>query len=128
MLQCLGTASYCISIQKWSDDADATPQDYFSSTDWNMFRDSSNGIEENTTSVNGFIEDVVPTVTAFPNQKPRITGEIRTELKSRAAAFKEGDNNWDAYKKSQYALRQTMAKCQYRTTTAALTLVRCGRV
>ena len=32
------------SIRKWSDDADATLQNCFASTDWNMFRDSSNGI------------------------------------------------------------------------------------
>ena len=55
------------SIKKWSDDADAKPQDCLASTDWNMFRDSSNGIEEYTTSVTGFInksiENVVPTVT-----------------------------------------------------------------
>jgi hypothetical protein len=43
------------SIQKWSDDADATLQAYSASTDWNMFRYSSNGIEENTTSVTSFI-------------------------------------------------------------------------
>ena len=39
----------------------------FASTDWNVFRDSSDGIEEYTTSVTGFInkciKDVVPTVT-----------------------------------------------------------------
>ena len=41
---------------------------------WNMFWDSSDGIEEYTTPVTGFInkciEDVVPTVTArtYPNQ------------------------------------------------------------
>ena len=34
------------SIRKWSDDADAKLQDCFASTDWNMFRDSSDGIEE----------------------------------------------------------------------------------
>ena len=39
------------SIRKWSDDMDATLQDCFASTDWNMFRDSSNGIEEYTTIV-----------------------------------------------------------------------------
>ena len=50
------------------------------------FRDSSDGIEEYTTSVTGFInkciEDVVPIVTVhtYPNQKPWITGNIRTEL------------------------------------------------
>ena len=67
-------------------------------------------MSENTTSVTGFInkciDDVVPTVTVriYPNQKPWITGNIRTELKGRAAAFKEQDFNPDA-KKSCYALR-----------------------
>ena len=59
--------------------------------------DSSDGNEEYTTSVTGFINmcinDVVPTVTVrtYPKQRPWITGNIRTELKGRAAAFKEQD-------------------------------------
>ena len=65
------------------------------------------------------IEDVIPTVTVrtYPNQKPWITGNICTELKGRAAAFKERDSNPEAYKKSHYALRRTIkqAKRQYRT-------------
>jgi hypothetical protein len=71
---------------------------------------SSDGIEEYTTSVTGFInkciEDVVPTVTVrtFPNQKPWITGNIHTRLKGRAAAFKVWDSNPEAYEKSCYAL------------------------
>ena len=78
-----------------------TLQDCFASTDWNMFRDSSNGIEEYTTSVIGFInkciDDVIPTVTVctHPNQKPWIRGNIRNEIKFRAAAFKERDTNLD---------------------------------
>ena len=66
-----------------------------------MFWDSSDGIEEYTTSAIGFInkciDDVVPTVTVrtYPNKKPWITGNIRTELKARAAAFKEQDSNPD---------------------------------
>ena len=78
--------------------------------DWNMFRDSSDGIEEYTTSVTGFIykciEDVVPTVTVhtYPNQKPWITGNICTELKGKDAAFKEWDSNLGAYKQFRYAL------------------------
>ena len=43
------------SIRKRSDDADAKLQDCFASTDWNMFLDSSDDIEEYTTSVIGFI-------------------------------------------------------------------------
>ena len=62
------------SIRKWSDDADATLWDCFASTDWNMFRDSSDDIEEYTTSVTGFInkciDDVVPTVTVTYISQP----------------------------------------------------------
>ena len=50
------------SIRKWSDDVDATLNVCFTSTDWNMFRDSSNGIEECTTSVTGFINTCVDDV------------------------------------------------------------------
>ena len=32
--------------KKWSDEADAKLQDGFASTDWNMFKDSFDGIEE----------------------------------------------------------------------------------
>ena len=77
----------------WSYDADATLQDCFASTNWNVFPDSSNGIEEYTTSVTGFInkciDDVIPTVTVrtYPNQKPWIKGNIHTKLKARAAAI-----------------------------------------
>ena len=75
-----------------------------------MFRDSSNGIEEYTTSVIGFInkciDNVVPIVTvrAYPNQKPWITGNIHTELKGKAVAFEERDSNPEAYKKSRNVL------------------------
>jgi hypothetical protein len=87
-----------------------------------MFWDSSNCIEEYTTSVISFInkciDNVVPTVTVhtYPNQKPWITGNICIKLKARAAAFKERDTNPDAYKKSRYDLRRTIkqSKRQYR--------------
>jgi hypothetical protein len=76
-----------------------------------MFWDFSDGIEEYTTLVTGFInkcmDEVVPTVTvrAYPNQKPWITGNICTELKGKAASFKERDSNPEAYKKSRYTLQ-----------------------
>jgi hypothetical protein len=66
-----------------------------------MFLDSSDGIEDYTTSVTGFInkciDDVVPTVTVrtYLNQKQWIIGNIRTELKATADAFKERDTNPD---------------------------------
>ena len=46
-------APVTLSIKKWSDEADAKLQDCFAITNWNMFQDSSDGIEEYTTSVTG---------------------------------------------------------------------------
>jgi hypothetical protein len=66
-------------------------------------RDSSNSIEEYTTSVIGFInkciDDVVPTVTVrtYPNQKPWITGNICIKLKARVDAFKERETNSECF-------------------------------
>ena len=106
------------SIRKWSEDADAKLPDCFASTDWNMFLDSSYGIEEYTTPVTGFInkciDDVVPTVTVrrHTNQKPWISGNILRELKGRAAAFKERDSNPEAHKKFCYALRRTIKQAK----------------
>jgi hypothetical protein len=52
------------SIHKWPEEVDAKVQDSLTSTDWNMFRGSSDGIKEFTTSVTGFINRcMVPTVT-----------------------------------------------------------------
>jgi hypothetical protein len=55
------------------------------------------------------------TVRTYLKQKPWITGNIHTELKGRAAAFKVRNSNPEAYKKSSYALRLTIkqSKCQY---------------
>jgi hypothetical protein len=61
-----------------------------------MFRDSSD-----VTSVTAFIfeciGDIVPKVTihTYSKQKPWIPGNIGTELKARAAAFKKQDTNPD---------------------------------
>ena len=72
-----------------------------------------------TTFINKCIDNGVPTLTVrtYLNQKPCITGNICTELKARAATFKERDSNPEGYIKSRYAFRRTIkqAKQQYRT-------------
>jgi hypothetical protein len=40
------------------------------------------------------------------------TGNICTELKGRAAAFKQRDSNPDAYKKSRYSLRRIIKQAK----------------
>jgi hypothetical protein len=103
------------SIRNWSDDADATLQDCFASTDWKTFWDSSNGIEEYTTSVIGFINkcinNFVPTVTVstYLKQKPWITGNISCHFQG--VGELSGHLN-----ESRHALKRTIkqAKHHYR--------------
>jgi hypothetical protein len=52
------------------------------------------------------------TVRTYPNQKPWITGIILIELKARAATFKKRETNPDTYKKSCYALRDTIKQAK----------------
>jgi hypothetical protein len=124
----------------WSDEADVKLQDCFANRDWNMFRDSSHDIEEYTTSVTGFInkciEDIIPTVTVrtYPNQKPWITGNIRTELKGKAAAFKERDSKPEVEQRNpalpsdEQSNRQSVnTGLSLNRTTPPPMLVGCGR-
>jgi hypothetical protein len=103
-----------------------------------MFRDSSDGVEDYTTSVTGFInrciDDVVPTVTVhtYPNQKPWVTGNIRTVLKARAAAFTERNTYLMLIRNPAMPSTEPSNRHSVNTglrsnpTTPALTLVRCG--
>jgi excinuclease UvrABC nuclease subunit len=77
-----------------------------------MFRDSSDNIEEFTTSVTGFFnkstDDVIPTVTLrmHRNQNQWIAGRIHAGLKAWATTFKEQD--MDAYKKARNDLQRAI--------------------
>ena len=119
------------SMRKWSDGTDATLQDCFASTDWNMFRYSFNDIEEYTTSVIGLINkcinDVVPTVTipTYPNQKPWITGNI--ELKASGILIRTPIRN-PAMPSDETSNKQSVnTGFRLNPTTPALMLVGCGR-
>jgi hypothetical protein len=87
-----------------------------------MLRDSSDGIEEFTTSVTGFIneciDDVIPTVTVrtYPKQKPWITGNIRTELRLELPGSRSGTLIRTIIKEITLCPPMNyQAKCQYRT-------------
>jgi hypothetical protein len=90
-----------------------------------MFWDSSDGIEEYTT---------LPTssVRTYANQKPWITGNIRAEQKSKAAAFKETLIRMliinPAMPSDEPSNRQSInTGLRLNPTTLALTLFGCGK-
>uniref|UniRef100_A0A1A8ATP4 Reverse transcriptase domain-containing protein n=1 Tax=Nothobranchius furzeri TaxID=105023 RepID=A0A1A8ATP4_NOTFU len=86
----------------WPAGATSALQDCFECTDWNMFREAatygdSTDLEEYTSSVSSYISKCIDDVTVSktiisrPNQKPWITAEVRTLLRTRDSAFKAGD-------------------------------------
>ncbi len=86
------------TIQRWSDQSDATLQDCFDHVDWDMFRAASDDdIEAYSDTVTCFIrkctEDVVPTKTIriYPNQKTWINSDVRSALSAQTSAFKSGN-------------------------------------
>ena len=89
-----------------------------------------------TTSVTGFInkciDDVIPTVIVrtYLNQKPWITGNICTELKGRAAAFKKLSQTLirnPALPSNKPNRQHVNRGRRSNRTTPAQTLVGCGR-
>ncbi|KAJ8349109.1 hypothetical protein SKAU_G00276980 [Synaphobranchus kaupii] len=90
----------------------------FRITYWEVFRTSN--INDYTEHVTGYIskciDDVVPRVIVrtYPNQKPRVNGEVCSALRARTAAFHSRDIG--EYKKTRYELRKKIktAKGQYR--------------
>ncbi len=112
------------TIQCWSDQSDAMLQDCFDHVDWDMFwaasDDDIDNIEKYSDSVTCFIrkciEDVVPikTIRIYPNQKPWINSDVRSDLSARTSAFKSG--NIDDRKQASYDLRRSIkaAKWQYK--------------
>jgi hypothetical protein len=82
------------TIQRWSDQLEATLQDCFDHANWNMFWSASeNNIDLYADSVKKCIGDVVPTVTikTYPNHKLWMDGGIFAKLKARSTAFNHGN-------------------------------------
>ena len=82
------------TIQRWSDQSEAT-QDCYDHADWNMFRSASeNNIDLYTDLVSVFIKkcigDIVLTIKTYANQKLWMDGGIHTKLKARSTAFNHG--------------------------------------
>ena len=81
------------SIKTWSDETDAKLQDSFASTDWNMFRDSYDGIEEYTTSVIGFINKCIDNPEAYKKSHyalQRTIKQAKRQYRTKIASYYTG--------------------------------------
>lgn len=85
------------TVQVWDENTTAALQGCFACTDWDIFRESSNNLEELNdviTSYIHFCEDMIvekKTVKTFGNNKPWVTVELKTLLNKKKRAFQEGN-------------------------------------
>ncbi|KAK1795647.1 hypothetical protein P4O66_001139 [Electrophorus voltai] len=90
----------CESVQRevtrWTEQSVAALQDALDDADWDMFRHSTDDVNEFMEAVVGFIGKLVDdmisrtTIKKFPNQKPCVDKTIREALNSRTAAYNAG--------------------------------------
>jgi hypothetical protein len=85
------------TVRQWISDAIDMLRGCFECTDWDIFLESSDNLDECTEVVLDYItfcEDVcVPSkdVFLFPNQKPWFDSTIRAKVRAKHAAFRAGD-------------------------------------
>lgn len=112
------------SIRVWPQDALPALQDCFECTQWSIFREAAStgdfiDLQEYTEAVMGFISKcvgdvtVVKTVKTRATNKPWLTGEVRSLLKTPDSAFKTGDTA--TYREARNNLKRGIreAKKQY---------------
>ena len=84
-------------VKMWTDDSTARLQGCFDCTDWEVFKDSCEHIDELTDVVCSYItfcEDmIVPTrkFKVFSNTKPWMTKSVKSSLRNKQLAYRQGD-------------------------------------
>ena len=108
------------SVKVWSSESVEELRACYECTEWNVFLDSSESVDEATNVISDYImfcEDmIIPTkeIKIFPNNKPWITKSLKQTINKKKAAFQKG--NRGERKEVQKILRQEIkkAKIEYR--------------
>lgn len=84
-------------VDIWSDESSLALQGCFDCADWSVFQDSSDDIHELTDALCSYIQfckdTVIPSmkVKVYPNNKPRVSSELKNVISQRNAAFNCGN-------------------------------------
>ena len=104
------------TVKIWNSESREALRGCFECTDWQVFRDSSESLDEFTDVVTSYISfcesTVIPTKTVkqFGNTKPWFNSSMYNLVKQKDEAHKNGDNV--AKKRAQYALDREIKKGQ----------------
>jgi hypothetical protein len=103
-------------VKVWSDDNVQQLQGCYECTDWDMFIESSNSVDEATDVISSYItfcEDTIiekKEVKIFPNNKPWISKSLKRTINEKKVAFQSG--NKEERKKVQRKLREEIKKAK----------------
>ncbi|XP_070183628.1 uncharacterized protein [Littorina saxatilis] len=108
------------TVKKWTSEASETLQGCFEATDWGVFRDNCDSLDEYTDTVTSYIafcEQVcIPTKTVriYGNNKPWFSREVKVKLDAKNDAFKSDDQV--RYKQAKAEVKREIrhAKTTYR--------------
>ncbi|KAK3518406.1 hypothetical protein QTP86_003494, partial [Hemibagrus guttatus] len=102
--------------KKWTSEAVGELQGCLDCTDWDVFRSTTNSLDEYTDTVSSYIyfceDSIIPTCTrvSYNNDKPWFTAKLRRLRSEKEAAFRSGDRG--KYKEAKYIFSEEVRKAK----------------
>ncbi|KAK3525964.1 hypothetical protein QTP70_011683 [Hemibagrus guttatus] len=106
--------------KKWTSEAVGELQGCLDCTDWDVFRPTTNSLDEYTDTVSSYIyfceDSIIPTCTrvSYNNDKPWFTAKLRRLRSEKEAAFRSGDRG--KYKEAKYRFSEELSPTQLHTS------------
>ncbi|KAK3525028.1 hypothetical protein QTP86_013392 [Hemibagrus guttatus] len=106
--------------KKWTSEAVGELQGCLDCTDWDVFRSTTNSLDEYTDTVSSYIyfceDSIIPTCTrvSYNNDKPWFTAKLRQLRSEKEAAFRSGDRG--KYKEAKYRFSEELSPTQLHTS------------
>ncbi|KAK3516000.1 hypothetical protein QTP70_000716 [Hemibagrus guttatus] len=102
--------------KKWTSEAVGELQGCLDCTDWDVFRSTTNSLDEYTDNVSSYIyfceDSIIPTCTrvSYNNDKPWFTAKLRRLRSEKEAAFRSGDRG--KYKEAKYRFSEEVIRAK----------------
>ncbi|KAK3506753.1 hypothetical protein QTP70_023750, partial [Hemibagrus guttatus] len=102
--------------KKWTSEAVGELQGCLDCTDWDVFRSTTNSLDEYTDTVSSYIyfceDSIIPTCTrvSYNNDKPWFTAKLTRLRSEKEAAFRSGDRG--KYKEAKYRFSEEVRKAK----------------
>ena len=104
-------------ISIWNEENSESLRACFECTDWNVFKDSCDSVDELCETISGYIsfcEDLhvqKKEVTCYPNNKPWVSKELKEILNEKKEAFKLNDR--DKLKSANNKVKEKIRECKH---------------